>query len=119
MFKLSIVLLILPLTLVSQVLFEGMDLSWINGQNRQKDLPLVLKDNNQNVILTGVAYLDGYFNYDFNRPIDNTHTISSSIGRSNEFTLNLASVGLESNYKNVIGRIWPFQHSGIRSLEFT
>lgn len=87
--------------------FDGMDLSWINGQNRQKHFPLVLNDKQTGeTILTGVAYLDTYYNYDFNQPIDNTHTISSTIGRNKEFTLNLASIGIESNYKNIIGRIW-------------
>jgi hypothetical protein len=85
--------------------FEGMDLSWINGQNRQQDFPLVLTKN-KTVVLTGVAYLDTYFNYNFNNPADNTQTISSTIGRHNEFTLNLASIGIETNYKNIIGRIW-------------
>lgn len=87
--------------------FENYDLSWINGQNRQTKFPLTFKDNQTGeTILTGVAYLDTYFNYDINNPIDNTHTISSSIGRNNEFTLNLASIGIESNYKNIIGRLW-------------
>jgi hypothetical protein len=86
--------------------FDGMDLGWINGQNRQSDFPLVLKDKKGETILTGVAYVDAYFNYDFHKPKDNTHTISSSIGRSNEFTINMASVGIESYYKNIIGRLW-------------
>ncbi len=86
--------------------FDGMDISWINGQNRQTDLPLTLKDKKGNTILTGVAYLDGYFNYNFARPKDNTQTISSTMGRANEFTLNLASIGIETNYKNIIGRLW-------------
>ncbi len=93
-------------TIKSKIPFDGMDLSWINGQNRQTRFPLVLKDDSDEVILTGVAYLDTYINYDFNNPIDNTHTISSSIGRNNEFTVNLASIGIETNYKNVIGRLW-------------
>ncbi|UYQ92681.1 porin [Chitinophaga horti] len=93
-------------TIKPKIPFEGMDLSWVNGQNRQTDFPLTLKDKNGETILTGVAYMDAYYNYDFNRPIDNTHTISSSIGRSNEFTINMASVGLETNYKNIIGRLW-------------
>lgn len=88
-----------------KVPFVGMDLSWINGQNRQKDFPLVLKKEGETV-LTGVAYLDGYYNYNFARPLDNTQTISSTIGRHNEFTLNLASIGIETNYKNIIGRLW-------------
>lgn len=86
--------------------FEVMDLSWINGQNRQTNFPLTLKDSQNETILTGVAYLDTYINYDFHNPIDNTHTISASIGRNNEFTLNLASIGIETNYKNIIGRLW-------------
>jgi len=81
--------------------------NWINGQNRQEHFLLVLKEKETGEqILTGVAYLDTYFNFDLNRPIDNTHTISSTIGRHNEFTLNLASIGIETNYKNTIGRIW-------------
>lgn len=92
---------------VSKIPFEGYDLSWINGQNRQKKFPLTLYDKeNVETILTGVAFLDTYFNYNFNKPVDNTQTISSSIGRHNEFTLNLASVGIESNYRNIIGRVW-------------
>ena len=79
--------------------FEGMDLSWINGQNRQKDFPLALKDKNGETIVTGVAYLDGYFNYNFARPKDNTQTISSTMGRTNEFTLNLASIGIECSLR--------------------
>lgn len=93
-------------SVTTKIPFDGMDLSWINGQNRQKDFPLTLKDKAGNTIVTGVAYLDGYFNYNFARPQDNTQTISSTMGRSNEFTLNLASIGIETNYKNIIGRLW-------------
>jgi len=90
----------------NKIPFDGMDLSWINGQNRQKDFPLTLQDKAGNTMVTGVVYLDGYFNYNLARPADNTQTISSTIGRSNEFTLNLASIGIETNYKNIIGRLW-------------
>ncbi|AWH84507.1 hypothetical protein HYN59_04965 [Flavobacterium album] len=91
---------------IKKIPFDGMDLTWINGQNRQKNFPLTLKDKDGETILTGVAYLDGYYNYNFANPADNTQTISSTIGRHNEFTLNLASIGIETNYKNIIGRIW-------------
>jgi hypothetical protein len=91
----------------ARVPFEGMDVGWMNGQNRQQNFPLTFKDQKTGAtIITGVAYIDGYFNYDLNKPIDNTHTISSTIGRHNEFTLNLASIGIEANYKKVIGRLW-------------
>ncbi|HCW06928.1 MAG TPA: hypothetical protein DGG95_06145, partial [Cytophagales bacterium] len=92
---------------VTKIPFEGMDLTWINGQNRQKNFPLTFTDKKTGeTILTGVAYFDGYFNYNFANPIDNTQTISYTIGRTNEFTLNLASIGIETNYKNIIGRVW-------------
>lgn len=93
-----------------------MDIGWINGQNRQTNSPLTLTDKKTGeTILTGVAFVDGYYNYDFNKPIDNTHTISSSIGRTNEFALNQLSIGLESNYKNIIGRLW-LQYGQMASL---
>jgi hypothetical protein len=92
---------------LSRVPFDGMDLTWINGQNRQSNFPLTFTDHKTGeTILTGVAYVDSYFNYNFANPIDNTQTISSSIGRHNEFALNLASIGIETNYKNIIGRVW-------------
>ena len=93
-------------TTESKVPFDGMDLSWVNGQNRQSNFPLQIKDKDGETILTGTALLDGYYNYNFARPIDNTQTISAVIGRTNEFSLALASIGIESNYKNVIGRLW-------------
>ena len=96
--------------------FEGMDLTWVNGQNRQKNFPLTFTDRKtEEVIATGVVYVDAYYNYNFANPIDNTHTISSTIGRHNEFTLNMASIGLESNYKNIIGRLW-LQYGQIGSI---
>lgn len=92
---------------VSRVPFEGMDLSWINGQNRQQNFPLTFKDpGTGQAVITGIVFVDAYYNYNFSNPIDNTHTISSSIGRHNEFTVNMASIGLETSYKNIIGRLW-------------
>ena len=102
-------------SLKAKIPFEGMDLSWINGQNRQKDALLIFKDKSGETILTGVAYLDAYFNYNLANPKDKTQTISSTIGRTNEFTLNLASIGIETNYKNIIGRLW-LQYGQMASL---
>lgn len=93
-------------TLTSKIPFDGFDLTWINGQNRQKNFPLTLKDKDGETILTGVTYLDTYYNYNFANPTDNTQTISATMGRHNEFTLNLASIGVETNYKNIVGRLW-------------
>lgn len=93
-------------TIATKVPFENYNLTWINGQNRQTDFPLQLKDKNGETMLTGVVYLDGHFNYNFAQPKDNTQTISAVTTRSNEFSLALASIGIESNYKNTIGRLW-------------
>ncbi|MBW8688267.1 outer membrane beta-barrel protein [Chitinophaga rhizophila] len=90
----------------AKIPFEGMNLTWVNGQNRQSTSPLQLKDKDGEVILTGTVLTDAYFNYNFARPKDNTQTISAATGRANEFSINQASFGIESNYKNVIGRLW-------------
>ncbi len=90
----------------TKVPFDGYDLTWINGQNRQTDFPLVIRDKEGDDVATITAFTDCYYNYNFNKPIDNTHTISSSIGRSNEFTFNMASLGIECNYHHAIGRLW-------------
>ena len=90
-----------------KVPFDGYDLSWINGQNRQQHFPLELKDKKTGeTILTGVALGDMYYNYNFARPIDNTQVASATVGRTSEITVNLVSIGMETNYKNIIGRIW-------------
>lgn len=90
----------------SKIPFENMDLTWINGQSRIKNPPLVLRDRAGETILTGTVYADIYYNFNFANPVDNTQTISSSIGRHNEFTMNHASIGVETGYKNIIGRLW-------------
>ena len=66
-------------SVITKIPFENYDLTWINGQNRQSDFPLTLKDKSGQTILTGVALVDGYFNYNFARPKDNTQTISASM----------------------------------------
>ena len=93
-------------TTESKVPFDGMDLSWVNGQNRQQNFPLQFKDKDGETVLTATTLLDGYYNYNFARPLDHTQTISAVTGRANEFSLALASIGIESNYKNIIGRLW-------------
>ncbi len=107
----------------AKIPFDGMNLSWINGQNRQTDFPLALRDKKTDeVILTGVAFVDAYYNYDFNKPVDNTHTISSTIGRDNEITLNQVSIGLDASYKNAIGRVllqWGQSVALVQDLDAT
>jgi hypothetical protein len=77
------------------------DFTWMNGQSRQKDFPL--KAFGDAVTLS--LYLDVNYAYSANHPRDNTFTGTASVPRHNEFNVNLASVGFEWNYKNVIGRL--------------
>ena len=79
----------------AKVPFEGMDLTWVNGQSRQTDFPLNVNDRMGKPLLAASAYIDTYFNYNLANPVDNTHAVSSSLGRHKEITLNLVSVGME------------------------
>jgi len=85
--------------LAPKVPFDGMDVTWANGQNRQKTFPLTFG------AISGMAYIDSYYNFNFAQPIDNTQTVSATVGRHNEFTVNHAILGLETNYQNAIGRL--------------
>jgi len=75
------------------------DFTWMNGNNRQKTQPLT------NEFGTVTLYFDAYYNHSFNRPRDNTIVGSATTGRDGEIQINLASVGFETLYKNVIGKI--------------
>lgn len=77
------------------------DFSWMNGNNRQKSVPSLFKNENLAINL----YLDTYYNYSSNHPQDHTINGSATTGRSDEFQLNLASIEFEANYKNAIGRL--------------
>ena len=81
--------------------FAWGDFTWMNGQSRQKDLPL--KAFNDAVTMS--LYLDTNYAYSLNHPRDNTFTGTASVPRHNEFNVNLASIGMEWSYRNVIGRL--------------
>ncbi len=80
--------------------FSVGDFTWQNGQSRQKSFPLSVSS-----VITPSIYLDVNYSYSFNHPKDDTLTGSAAVGRHNELQINLASIGLEWNFKNVIGRI--------------
>lgn len=80
--------------------FSG-DYTWMNGQSRQKEQPLKAFDG----AVTLTTYLDLNYAYSSNHPRDNTLTGSGSIGRTNEVQINLASIGVDLNYRNVIARV--------------
>jgi hypothetical protein len=77
------------------------DFTWMNGQSRQKDFPLKAFGG----AVTLSLYLDVNYAYSLNHPRDDTFTGTASVPRHNELNTNLASVGMEWNYRNVIGRL--------------
>lgn len=91
-----------------------MDRSWINGQNRQRTFPLTIDS-----LGTGVLYLDTYYNANLAHPIDNTQTISAVVGRSGEFSLNLASAGFEGSYRGALVRLWVQTGSMLHLIQET
>ena len=85
------------------------DFTWMNGQSRQKSQPL------SNSLVTVSLYLDTYYNYSLNHPKDDTIVGSNTVGRNTEFQINTAGVGIETNYKNVVGKV-SFQVGNMQSL---
>src|SRR5258708_20736638 len=75
------------------------DFTWMNGQSRQKSQPL------SNSIATVSLYVDAYYNYSFNQPRDNTIVGSGAVGRNTEWQVNNATIGIESTYKNMLGKL--------------
>jgi hypothetical protein len=75
------------------------DFTWMNGQSRQKTQPLA------NSFATVSLYLDTYYGYSFNQPRDDTIVGSGAVGRNTEWQINNATIGIDTNYKNVIGKI--------------
>ncbi len=86
---------------------EGMDLTWMNGNDRRDSA--VLKGK----FITGNIMVDANYNYSFNAPIDNTVVGSTALARNNEIQISNASLGADLNYKGARGRI--FTQFGTRS----
>lgn len=79
--------------------FDGMDLTWQNGNDRRTHSVL------QSKYLTGSVMLDANYNYSFNNPIDNTVVGSTALARHNEMQVSFAGIGAEFNYQNARAKI--------------
>lgn len=91
--------------------FAWGDFTWMNGQSRQQDFPLKAFGG----AVTLSLYMDVNYAFSLNHPRDNTFTGTASVPRHNEFNINLASVGLEWNYRNVLGR-FSLQYGSMISI---
>ncbi len=91
------------------VSFEGIDMSWHNGNDRRT----------QNIwsntsIFTPNVLIDINYTHSFNNPIDNTVVGSTALARNNEIQLSALHFGGDLNYKNARARFMT--QFGTRSL---
>jgi hypothetical protein len=78
--------------------FSDWDWTWLNGNPRNKDVAFDSK------FFTPEIRADITYNYDFNKPIDNSIGGSSEIFRSNEIQLEQLGLGGDFHYDNVRAR---------------
>ncbi len=78
--------------------FSDWDWTWLNGNPRNKDVAFDSK------FFTPEIRADITYNYDFNKPIDNSIGGSSEIFRANEIQLEQLGIGGDFYYDNVRAR---------------
>jgi hypothetical protein len=78
--------------------FSDWDWTWLNGNPRNKDTVFDSK------FFTPEIRADINYNYDFNRPVDNSMGGSSELFRSNEIQLEQLGIGGDFHYDNVRAR---------------
>jgi Putative beta-barrel porin-2, OmpL-like. bbp2 len=78
--------------------FSDWDWTWLNGNPRNKDVAFDSK------FFTPEIRADITYNYDFNKPIDNSIGGSSEIFRANEMQLEQLGIGGDFHYDNVRAR---------------
>jgi hypothetical protein len=79
--------------------FAFADFTWLNGNSREKDVPLDTK------FFTPEIRVDVDYIYDFHNPKDDTISGSSEVFRSSEVQLTQLGVGGDFHYDNVRGRL--------------
>lgn len=78
--------------------FSDWDWTWLNGNPRNKDVAFDSK------FFTPEIRADITYNYDFNKPVDNSIGGSSELFRSNEIQLEQLGLGGDFHYDNVRAR---------------
>ncbi len=79
--------------------FSDSDWTWLNGNPRNKDTAFDTK------FFTPEIRADITYNYDLNKPIDNSEGGSSELFRANEIQLEQLGVGGDFHYDNVRARL--------------
>lgn len=70
----------------TKIPFDGMDMTWQNGNDRRQAPMLHTK------YFTGSVMLDANYTYSFNDPIDNTVVGSTALARNNEMQISSAAI---------------------------
>jgi hypothetical protein len=86
-------------TVQPKIPFDGMDMTWQNGNDRRTSQALQTK------YFTGTVLLDANYTYSFNNPIDNTVVGSTALARNNEMEVSCAALGGEFNYEGARAKI--------------
>lgn len=89
--------------------FDGLDMSWANGNDRRTHT--IWKDNK---FFTPSILVDLNYNYSFNNPVDNTVIGSTAMARHNEVQLSALHLGGDFYYKNAHARVMT--QFGTRSI---
>jgi hypothetical protein len=79
--------------------FEGMDLTWLNGNDRRDSSVF------HNPYFAPSILIDANYTYSFNNPNDNTVVGSTALARNNEMELSGIHFGGDFTFKNARGRI--------------
>jgi len=79
--------------------FEGMDLTWQNGNDRRDSAVL------QSKYFTGSVMIDANYTYSFTNPIDHTVVGSTALARNNEMQISSVNLGGDFNFNGARGRI--------------
>lgn len=91
--------------------FGEFDFSWMNGSNPQPPSLLVAGP------VTGSLYVDTYYAWQTQRPIDHTIFPGTTAPRHNEISLNLAHLGLDvTGLEGPIGRLYIQYGSTVETI---
>jgi len=81
--------------------FQDVDFSWMNGSNTQPASLIAMGP------ITWSLYVDTYFAWQFQQPIDHTIFPTTTAPRHNEISLNLAHIGMDvTGLDGPIGRLY-------------
>ncbi len=86
-------------TVAEKVPFEGMDFSWMNGNDRRTESIF------NNPYFVPSIMVDVNYTHSFNNPNDNTVVGSTALARNNEMEVSSANLGGDFYYKGARGRI--------------